>query len=684
MGKRNFAFKSLRTKLLVWTSGCLVLSLAVVIYCGLQKNRQLAMDKAAQDLRRIAAKHEDLVRDRLQLALNCTQTLAESLATVQQAGATTTTPLTREAVVAMLRGVVQAHPSFIGVSTCWEPNAFDGKDAQYVNAPGHDATGRFIPYVNHAADGSCVVDPLVDYENTTKDAQGLRVGEWYLKPRETKTSCLTDPFEYVVQGKSTLMVTLATPILAGGRFLGVVTVDLPVNFIQKQLDDVGMAGLSLNVVGAAGKLVGVTGKPELVGKGLETTNADAAEDLADIKAGKESIDQDGDAIEALLPMQFEGINGNWGIIAKLNTQMMMVEAHKVVWMQLAIALGCLTLGVALIWILAGKIVRPIRQTVDTLKDIAQGEGDLTRRVELLTEDEVGQLGQWFNIFMERIQGIIRDVAATAQEVAGAAHEIAASSEEIAAGMQRQSEQTTQVSAAVEEMEATVLEVVRQAEAATEDASQNGEQARAGGSVVRETISSINAIAGLVNESAKSIGELGQRSEQIGEIINVIKDIADQTNLLALNAAIEAARAGEHGRGFAVVADEVRKLAERTTHATKEVSESILAIQRETSTAVEQMGQGTRSVGSGVALAEQAGGTLETIVAGAQNVGAVVHTIATAIEQQSTAMTGIAQSIESINSVTRQGTEGAAQAAAAAAQLSVKSQQLQTLVDQFKF
>jgi methyl-accepting chemotaxis protein len=164
---------------------------------------------------------------------------------------------------------------------------------------------------------------------------------------------------------------------------------------------------------------------------------------------------------------------------------------------------------------------------------------------------------------------------------------------------------------------------------------------------------------------------------------VINDIADQTNLLALNAAIEAARAGEHGRGFAVVADEVRKLAERTTTATKEVAQSINAIQTETDTAVKRMNAGTQRVDEGVVLAEKAGESLHAIVEGSDKVARLIQSIAAASEEQSTTSQIISQNVDSINSVTRQSAEGAQQAALAANQLSEKSEQLQCLVGQFK-
>ena len=194
---------------------------------------------------------------------------------------------------------------------------------------------------------------------------------------------------------------------------------------------------------------------------------------------------------------------------------------------------------------------------------------------------------------------------------------------------------------------------------------------------------MDAIKDAVTSSSASVEELGRRGQQIGQIIEVINDIADQTNLLALNAAIEAARAGEHGRGFAVVADEVRKLADRTTKATEEIGESIRAIQTETDDAVQRMASGTEQVDAGVAKAREAGQSLGRIVSASQSVAQMIQSIAAAAEQQSAASEQISRNVESIASASNQASEGAGQAATAATQLSTKAEQLQALVARFK-
>ncbi|MEZ6165598.1 MAG: methyl-accepting chemotaxis protein [Phycisphaerales bacterium] len=328
-----------------------------------------------------------------------------------------------------------------------------------------------------------------------------------------------------------------------------------------------------------------------------------------------------------------------------------------------------------------SIVSPIRKTIHTVTRFAQG--DLRERLEDIGGAEFAQLREAINTMGDDLSSVISEVRTNAQEVAGAATQIAASSEQLMQGASNQSFQTQQVAAAVEQASSSLRESSEMMSESSSKSSQAGEQAKKGAEVVNETVQGMNSIIEVVDACAEVIGELGRKGEKISEIVNVINDIADQTNLLALNAAIEAARAGEHGRGFAVVADEVRKLAERTTSATDEVSSSIREIQDGTSQAVQRMNDAQERGASGIGLAQQAGEMLQSIVRGASEVQRSLESINAAGNEQSNAMVEISDNIQQINEISNQTTRGVEEATSAASELSQKSEHLLALTERFR-
>jgi methyl-accepting chemotaxis protein len=349
---------------------------------------------------------------------------------------------------------------------------------------------------------------------------------------------------------------------------------------------------------------------------------------------------------------------------------------------LSLAMVGIILGLVIATLISRSLTNSIARMLLLIQEIAGnnlGVEDMT----VTSEDELGKAGLALNQMKNSLRDMIQSIAGTAEHVASASEEISSSATQQAQGAETQKDQTAQVATAMQEMSSTVQQVSENSNRASDAARRAAETARHGGAIVEESLSKMRAIADSVSATARKMEELGKSSDQIGRIIGVIDDIADQTNLLALNAAIEAARAGEQGRGFAVVADEVRKLAERTTTATKEIAQMIKNIQDETKNAVTAMEAGTGQVEDGVKTTGQAGDSLKQIIEVAEQVGEMITHIATAATQQSSASEQVNNNMDQIAKLVRESAIGAQQSAKACQDLSGLALDLQRMVGNFK-
>ncbi|MEW6490436.1 MAG: methyl-accepting chemotaxis protein [Thermodesulfobacteriota bacterium] len=341
------------------------------------------------------------------------------------------------------------------------------------------------------------------------------------------------------------------------------------------------------------------------------------------------------------------------------------------------------LGVFIATWIGRRIATPVRHLEHRLRDIAEGEGDLTLRVPVTTRDEVGEAARWFNLFVEKIQTLVGHATENCQVVASSAGQLAATAQELRAGAGEQARQVQEVATAVAEMSTTNDDVARNAASTAQVSSRVRERAEHGQGVVRRTEEGMQAVAETVRTISGAVEELGASCEEIGSILTTIDDIADQTNLLALNATIEAARAGEQGRGFAVVADEVRKLAEKTGRATGEISRMIGKLRADTRRSLDAMRQGLEQTDAGVALAAQAREALGEILSVSDSGLEMARMIAAAAEEQSAVSRQVVENVEAIAGVARF-TEGAVgEITGAADRLAGLSAQLQDVLGRFR-
>ncbi|WP_339651911.1 methyl-accepting chemotaxis protein [Halopseudomonas pelagia] len=345
-----------------------------------------------------------------------------------------------------------------------------------------------------------------------------------------------------------------------------------------------------------------------------------------------------------------------------------------------IALICIVL---LLGLLMRFLLRPLNSLGSALEDIARGEGDLTRRLPVVSDDEFGKLASAFNQFVERIHDSIRQVASTSGELNGVALRVLDASNANLASSDEQSGRTNSVAAAINELGAAAQEIARNAADASSQASDAKRGAEEGSRVVGETVKAMQELSGKINSASASIQVLNTRTADIGKILDVIQSISEQTNLLALNAAIEAARAGEAGRGFAVVADEVRNLAHRTQSSAKEIHDMIEDLRSQATDAVQTMEESMRFSEHSVVVARQAGERLADITTGIGEIDNMNQSVATATEEQTSVIESLNVDITSINTLNQEGVENLQSTLRACRSLEQQVEHLQQLVGSFR-
>ncbi|MBK1641664.1 hypothetical protein CKO12_07195 [Chromatium okenii] len=538
----------------------------------------------------------------------------------------------RAVASAVNAAVLEANPQLVGLGSYWEPNAFDGRDTEFVRvAPENDATGRYIPYWNRAS-GVVAVEPVTEYDTA----------DWYNIPKRTKQPWASEPYSFPISGKPVLMVSLMVPILDGGKFLGSVGADYPLVGLQDILTEVRPFG---------------SGRASLLSNaGIYASHPDstllsqAAHDLppaalAAIKDGKAyEFITDAGLMSLVRPIQPGKAMNTWALVLTFPLADALAEARQMMLMTALIGSVGLLILAAILWPLLAHLMRPLQQLAHTL---VSWDGDVTQQVAVVRQDEIGIIGAAFNAFMQRLRELVVAIAEESRRLDVSSQELSAATESVVQNSRQQLDAAHQMTDEMGQITGSIGGVARQALQLQELAQDTGTITASASTIVQQTAQEIGQIDHTMQTVASGVQRLDERSRDISTIINVIREIADQTNLLALNAAIEAARAGEQGRGFAVVADEVRKLANRTAQATGEITNTIKTIQQESAAAVTAVGMTSEQVNRGVALSREAADAIETIRHHADDILSRVSEVNHQTKQQTGSSQALANHVERV-------------------------------------
>ena len=645
--------------------------------------------------------------NRIQAQLQAPLQIATSLARVHTLTALTgddgmpMANLRREELINLARQTLIENPDLTSTYIAWEPNGVDANDLMYRGDEPGMLDGRFASWIYRDGSGQMKIDRLSDIEDTRLLDTGIRAGEYYLCPREQLKPCVGDPAPYDMNGQTYLLSSFNAPILVDGKFHGIVGADISVDFIQQLLSNAnaqlygGVGEIAL--ISNNGRLAAYSTDKSLIGKpAAQILDAEEQVLVQRLPAGQShyQIDQAGGHVALFLPFSFEGTDARWVLMLQLPIAEVMkdldqlmaalgAESRSSLTTMLIIGVLIAVAGLLAIWLISRRITRPLRDMVVMLDNIGQGEGDLTQRLHIDSRNELGQIATGFNTFLTRLQGMISGVVGSVQKVSDASEHTADIAIRTDKGVQTQLAEIELVATAVHEMTATAQDVARNATQAAEAASHADRAANQGRHIVQDTGATITELAGEIGRAVDVVQTLARDSENIDAILVTIRSIAEQTNLLALNAAIEAARAGEQGRGFAVVADEVRNLAQKTQQATGEIQQMIQQLQNGTRDVVQVMEQSQSRTQRSVEQADAAAEALQAITQAVSLINDMNNQIASAAEEQSAVAEDINRNVTNIGQVAQNVAGGAEEASQASAGLTRLAEQQRRLINQFK-
>ena len=611
---------------------------------------------------------------------------------------------TREDLTRQVKAALQANPDLLGLSLVFEANALDGKDELFAGQAelGSNDKGRFALYWSQPTPGTLtsMALPESDMSDTSLSPSGEKANAWFTCPRSTFKPCVIEPYFYTINGKNVLMTSIVFPLMVNGKVIASLSVDINLNSLQAVSQQASHklydGQTQVSILSPTGLLAGYSADASKLSQRLDQVDTANGAQLISALAGSTQIRslRTDHQLKVLAPFAPIPEGKPWGVLLDVPESVLVAPAEalktqldadnaKGTLLELSLGLIAAVVGLILVWLMARSVTRPILGVADMLEDIASGEGDLTRRLAYDKKDELGQLAGWFNRFLDKLQPIIAEVKRSVQDARGTADQSAAIATETSAGMEQQYRQVDQVATASHEMSATAQDVARSAAQAAQAARDADQATRDGLTVIDRTTRNIGELAADMSTAMTQVEGLAANSEKIGSVLEVIRGIAEQTNLLALNAAIEAARAGEAGRGFAVVADEVRNLARRTQESVEETRLVIEQLQSGTEEVVGAMGNSYRQAQGSVEQVGQAVTALRQIGDAVTVISDMNLQIASAAEEQSAVAEEINSNVATIRDVTESLSEQANESARVSQSLNSLANQQQGLMDQFR-
>lgn len=598
-----------------------------------------------------------------------------------------------------MSSTLAAHPEVLGLFVLFEAQALDGADDRFKDREdlGSNENGRFSLYLLRNADRQQrVIASEKMLDDTSPGPSGQAYNAFYICSQKGLKPCVLDPYFDDSSGQRKLVTSITLPVMEDGRFIAVVGFDIDLVALQqsslegsRQLFD---GHGRIRVLSPNGLLA--SDSSDASGLGQPFKDPALPRVLDDMSAGRSQIYEQGEDVTVLSTLVPISDAQPWGILLSVPKQVLLTPAQSLknlldelrahsTWLEIGLGAFIAVIGMLLVVLTARGITRPILGLAEMLRDIAEGEGDLTRRLDYPRQDELGRLAFAFNRFLDKLQPSIAAVQDASGKARTSADQSAGIARQTSDGLQQQFREIDLVATALHEMSATANASAQSAASAAEAAGDAERASQQGYTIIETASAGIDALVGDMGQAMSELQNLARSNEQIGAILEVIQSIASQTNLLALNAAIEAARAGESGRGFAVVADEVRSLAQRTQDSVEEIRVVIENLQARSLAVAGAMHSSHHQAQDNVQQARRAIEALQRITGAVNVISEMNLQIASAAEEQSSVAEEVGRNIGVIRDVTQALSDQAAQSARLSQQLNDNAEEQDRLIKRFK-
>ncbi len=616
------------------------------------ETRETVQGMAIERLRATAGKYGELVSGMFATAYRTPEVVRNVISRNIQADSSGR--ISRIDLQETIGAILEEQSSLSSIYAQFEPDAYDGQDRYFTGGVEEHSSdeGTLEIYYYRTPEGeirfSRTEDPATKYLDERNEF-GIREAEWYLCSRDTGRACIMEPYEYEIEeGYSELMTSLVVPILKNDEFAGVAGVDINLSTLQKTIQNVSRElydGESrVTLLSNKGLVAASSHYDEHLGRPLSDALPQKADEYTALHRGDGTYD-DGETLAVSYPIEIALPDTEWSLLIELPretaladvaeiTGLLSSEVNTTAGRQTMVGVLVSVIAILVLVVLVRSVTRPLNEIRDRMKNLASAEGDLTRELDIDTHAELIELAGGFNRFLGRLREMINDLKEVNSRVSQQAADVGVIARETDEQTERQHQDIESVVTAMNEMSAAAGEVAGFAGEAAENAQMAQDGVRFTQDTLTSALDGVSALAGDMGEASTAIGHVATRSEDINRILEVIRGIAEQTNLLALNAAIEAARAGEQGRGFAVVADEVRTLASRTRESTDEISQMIDGLQSDVSGAVNVIQSGVDRATRAVDGTREADHSLASVVERIATIVEHVTHVATAAEEQS--------------------------------------------------